>query len=391
MDVNALKQSPIGHLTPITGTDPQSGEYFSYFAFIPKALPAELELKLATINMATKAAMAVARLDQAVSQLPNPDLLVRPIIRREAASTSALEGTYAAFNEILEADFLTDTQLSYEQREIRNYVNATYLAVSLLEKYPISRNMLGTIQKEIVQGTRDDSYEAGDLRKHQVAIGPPNRPITEARLIPSPPGPDLAEGFGDWEKWVNAENSFPIIIKAALAHYQFETLHPYNNGNGRLGRLVMVLQLMQETVLRAPVINISAWLEDRKDEYTDHLLKISYTGDFEPWISFFSEAVKVQADAAADIISSLLGLKEKMVRDLRNSGVRSAALELAEILIGYPVIDVPTAASKLGKSFETANQAVARLVSLGLLTEAKTKSRVRMFACAQVLRIVSPK
>jgi Fic family protein len=178
MDVEALKQSPIGRAVPIMvpelgGTD----AVVPYWAYIPAPLPAVPEISMSALNMATKAAMAVARLDQAVSQLPNPGLLLRPIIRREATSTSALEGTYAEFDEVLEADFLEDRQLSSEQREIHNFVRATEVAVTRVQTQPISRRMIGELQGLIVRGTRGETYDAGDLRKRQVYIGPQNRPM----------------------------------------------------------------------------------------------------------------------------------------------------------------------------------------------------------------------
>lgn len=379
----------MGNLVPISGTDPRTGEEFNYFAFVPHPLPDAPSLALPTINAATRAAMAVARLDQAVSQLPNPNLLVRPILRREAASTSALEGTYAAFDEVLEADFLSDAQLSSEQREIRNYVQATEKALDLLQRYPISRPLLGIVQKEIVRGTRDDSYEAGDLRRHQVAIGSKNRPITTARLIPPPPGDELEGGFGEWEKWLNRDNQVPSIVKVALGHYQFECLHPYNNGNGRLGRLVALLQLIQDGTLKAPVLNLAPWLEEHKEEYIDGLLGVSLTGSFDSWVTFISQAMQIQAEKGIKCIADLLSYKEGVVRDLRSAGIRSAALELAEILIGYPVIDVPTTAAMLGRPFETANQAVNRLVQRGILQEITGRKVNRLFVCREVMRIIT--
>jgi Fic family protein len=224
---------------------------------------------MSTVSAASKAGMGVARLDQALSQLPNPALLVRPIIRREAVSTSALEGTFTAFDEVLEADFLEDKQLTAQQREVRNYVYTTEQAIRLIETLPISRSLLGKLQKTIVRGTEGDSYDAGDLRQRQVLTGPKRRPIHKVRFVPQPPGDSLADGVSDWEKWVNADIELPVVAKIALAHYQFETLHPYSDGNGRLGRLVAVLQLMQEGVLRLPILNLSPWLEDHKDEYME--------------------------------------------------------------------------------------------------------------------------
>jgi len=184
----------LGDLVPIGGTDPRTQVTWSYWAFVPAPLPLAPSLGLVAHDVATKAAMEVARLDQAVSQLPNPDILVRPIIRREAVSTSALEGTYAPFEEVLEAEFTEDRNLSSEQREIRNYIRATERAVELLKKYPVSRKLIGKLQAIIVRGTPGESYDAGDLRQRQVYIGPKNRPIHEARFVPPPNGDALEYG-----------------------------------------------------------------------------------------------------------------------------------------------------------------------------------------------------
>jgi Fic family protein len=328
MDIDALGKSPVGELVPITGTDPRTRESWRYWAFVPSPLPYEPNLSMATVNIASKAGMGVARLDQALSQLPNPTLLVRPIIRREAVSTSALEGTFTAFNEVLEADFLDDRQLSAEQREVRNYVYATEQAINLIERLPISRSLLGRLQKTIVRGTEGDTYDAGDLRQRQVGVGPKRRPIHEARSVPQPPGDSPVEGVSDWEKWVNADIELPVVAKIALAHYQFEALHPYSDGNGRLGRLVAVLQLMQEGVLRLPVLNLSPWLENHKDEYMDGLLDVSKTGNYEDWVAFFSQAVHDQAAEGLQTISRLLELKESIVHELRAARVRGSAIEM---------------------------------------------------------------
>jgi Fic family protein len=388
MDLDALRRSPVGKLVPITGTDPRSGQPWSYWAFVPKPLEAMPTIGLPALNTATKAAMEVARLDQAVSQLPNPEVLLRPIIRREAVSTSALEGTYVAFSDVLEADFMEERHLSSEQREVRNYVTATEQAMELLASYPISKPLVGQLQSIIVRRTPGDTYDAGDLRKKQVCIGAKNRPIEEARFVPPPPGQALERGFSDWERWVNSDNDVPIIAKMALAHYQFETLHPFSDGNGRLGRLAAILQLVQEGILRLPILNLAPQLEVMRDEYQAGLLNVSKTGRYDDWILFFSEAVKFQASRGTSKINRMLVLRDKMVDELRAAGIRGSALQIAENLIGYPVIDVPTARAIVGKSFEAANQAVARLVENEILREITGKPQDRLFVCNQVLTLI---
>jgi Fic family protein len=389
MDVESLRASPIGNLVSILVPELGSSEStLEYWAYVPNPLANDFQLSMATVNLSAKAAMAIARLDQAVTHLPNPTLLLRSIIRKEAASTSALEGTFAEFDSVLESDFLEDRLLTSEQREIQNVVRATELAMIRIEELPIARRLIGELQRVIVRGTDDETYDSGDLRQRQVYIGPKNRPVQEARFIPPPSGAILEEGFDKWEKWINAERDIPIVIKMALGHYQFETLHPYANGNGRLGRLIGLLQLVEDGSLSYPILNLSAWLEVRRTEYVDGLLRLTQTGDFDAWVRFYSEGVLVQAEKGVATIDALESFKEVMLSNLRAARVRGAAFEIAESLIGYPIINVTTAQSIAGISFQAANHAVSTLVEHGILEETTGRPRNRLFVCNPVLAIV---
>jgi Fic family protein len=389
MDVDALRESPVGRLVPILIPEFGSNELtVPYWAYLPNPLGVDFSLSMATVSLASKAGMAIARLDQAVAHLPNPSLLVRPIIRKEAASTSALEGTFVEFDDVLESDFLENRSLTADQREIRNVVRATELAMERIKELPITRRLIGELQGVIVMGTADQTYDAGDLRQRQVYIGPKNRPAQEARFIPPPNGALLNEGFSDWEKWINAEHDIPIVIKMALGHYQFETLHPYANGNGRLGRLICQLQVAEDGSLAYPVLNLSAWLEVRRDEYVDGLLRVTRTGDFDTWTRFFAEGVLAQAERGVSTIKDLERFKEQTLSSLRAEKVRRSVLTIAGSLIGYPILNVAIASSMSGLTFETANQAIATLVEKGILEEITGRRVNRLFACRPVMAIV---
>ncbi|WP_328605109.1 Fic family protein [Amycolatopsis sp. NBC_00345] len=391
MDLESFRRSPIGELVSIVIPAARPGlESTSYFAFVPTPLPDEPAIDMEAVDLASRAAMAVARLDQAMGQLPNPQLLLRPIIRREAVSTSALEGTYAPFDEVLEADFLEENQLSAPQREIQNFVRAVEESRLLLENRPISRNVISKLQQIIVRGTPGDTYQAGDIRQAQVFIGARSRDIAQARFVPPPPGQFYLEaGVYEWEKWVSSPKPMPIVLRMALAHYQFETLHPYNDGNGRLGRLIALMQLVEDGVLKMPSLNISPWLEARRDEYIDGLLEVSKTGDFNPWVKFFSRAVLEQAEDGIRAIAELIEFRDSTIEKLRHQNVRGSALQIVENLTGYPVIDVPTARRLTGKTFEAANQAVARLVEEGVLREITGRKMNRLFVCPGIMRIIN--
>jgi Fic family protein len=322
--------------------------------------------------------------------LPNPSLLVRPAIRREAVSTSALEGTYATIGEVLEADFLDDAEVSHPVREVQNYVKATERGLELIKERPISRNMLNELHDILVKGTRGDSVEAGKVRQGQVVIGPDGCRVSEARFVPPPADERLDRGIDDWEKWINAEGGVtPLFVRLALGHYQFETLHPYRDGNGRLGRLVAILQLVDAGALHHPVLNISPWFEARRSQYQDQLAAVSETGDFDAWVTFFCEALRSQAVEAIDRITRLEALRDKLVAKVRGAGIRSVAVQIAEDLIGFPALTVTLAAEQHHVSFQTANTAVARLTALGILHSAGGKSYDRVFIAPEVMKLLS--
>lgn len=384
------RHSPVGQLVPIEVHDIRFEEKLRHWAFVPNPLPPTFAISDATWGKVSDAALALGRLDAATKQLPNPSLLVRPAIRREAISTSALEGTYAALSEVLEAELLGDREVRADVLEVRNYVRAAEHALTLLESRPISVNMIAELQAMLVKGTRGDSYQAGAVRRHQVWIGPKDCPVTEARFVPPPPGDVLIQGLSDWEKWIHGDAPAALIVRVAAGHYQFETLHPFNDGNGRLGRLIAILQLVEDGMLQHPVLYVSPYLEARREEYVAHLAAVSASGDFDRWISFFAQAIRHQADDALARTRRLLELRDQMVAKLRAAKVRGAALPIAESLIGYPFIDV-NAAARVGKvSYQAANGAVARLTELGILREVTGNRYGRVFACRDVMRIIEP-
>ncbi|MEU1985764.1 Fic/DOC family N-terminal domain-containing protein [Nocardia sp. NPDC019395] len=388
MDVEALKQSPIGRLVPASGLDPQTKKEWSYWAYLPNDLPDDLSLSPAAINASAKAGVAIARLDEAVAQLPRPEIIVRPIIRREARSTSALEGTYASFEEVLEADFLEVGQMSEEQREIHNYVEATEYAVRNITERRITRSFLGELQQIIVKGTSGDTADAGDIRPHQVAIGARYRPIEEARFVPCPPGDQLAAGVAAWLQWIADRDRMPLVASMALAHYQFETLHPFGDGNGRVGRLVAILQAMQAGELRWAALNVSPYFEKQRSEYQQQLLNVTVTGDFNTWISFFATGVEIEARQGLEQIRNLLEVRDGLVARVRLKR-KGSAVEVAEYLIGYPVIDIKTVAQLTNVSNQAANLVVRNLVDDGILTEVPGGRSRKLFACNEVLRAIA--
>ncbi|AQA03904.1 filamentation induced by cAMP protein fic [Mycobacterium sp. MS1601] len=384
MDVEALRDSPIGQLVPIRGHDPRLGEEYEYVAYVPDPLPPNLELEAETYAAVIDAAAAMARADQASSLLPNPGLLARPATRREAVSTSALEGTYAFLADVFEADFLEAEELTSSVSEVRNYVTAAERAYDLVaEGRPISVRMLEDLQRELLRGTASDGSHAGSIRTTQVFIGLGNRRVMSARFVPPPADHRLLDGLRQWQDWIRDTSAIPTIIRVAVSHYQFETLHPFHDGNGRLGRLVMALQLMSAGELRFPVLNISPWLEQHRTEYQDGLLRVSQTGRWDDWVCFISAAIHAEALEVIERVDKLLALREEFQTILR--GAKGVSLRIADDLIGYPMITASAAAGLHGVSYQAANTAITKLVDKGILRQRTSGRYDRIFQCDRVL------
>lgn len=388
MDTKSLVGSPMGQLVAISGYDPRFQEEFSTEAFLPNPLASSIDFTASTYQAIIRASTSLARADEAIALLPNPSLLVRPAIRREAVSTSALEGTFATFTDVLASEFLGDDELGASVSEVRNYVRAAEEALDWIAERPFTLGLLEHLQAEIVKGTTADGAEAGHLRTTQVFIGAGNKRVSEARSVPPPPGDHLRDGMLSWLDWINDASDVPIVVKAAMAHYQFECLHPFNDGNGRLGRLVAVLQFVRSGELRAPVVNISPWLEPRREQYQNQLLQLSITGNVDEWLQFFAAGVEAQSRDAIERVGTLRALQQQFVERVKASKAKGSAVDIARDLIGYPILNVSVAAELAGVSFQAANQGVARLVELGLLRQYGDGKYDRLFVCEDVLRVV---
>lgn len=387
MNIESLRDSPIGRLTPIKGHDPRIGEEYEYVAYVPDPLPQKVELAADTYSVVIDAAATMARADQAAALLPNPILLARPATRREAVSTSALEGTYALFSDVLEADFLAVEDLTSSVSEVRNYVTAAERAYEMIaDGQPISVRMLESLQSELLRGTPSDGPQAGSVRTTQVFIGVGNRRVSSARFVPPPADHRLLDGLLQWQDWIREPSPVPTIVRVALGHYQFEALHPFHDGNGRLGRLVMVLQLMAAGDLRYPVLNIAPWLEQRRTEYQDGLLHVSQTGRWDDWVSFIAAAIHAEALEVVDRVAKLLALRGSFQQTLR--GAKGVSLRIADDLIGYPMITASLAASLYNVSYQAANTAIAKLVDKGILRQRTAGRYDRIFQCDSVLAVL---
>jgi Fic family protein len=386
-----LALSPIGHLVPILGPDPATHEVVAGEAFLPDPLPHTLDLSTETWTTVNGASAALARLDGAARLIPSPALLRRPALRREAQSTSALEGTYAPFVDILAADQDDRQHLSAEVREILNFEQMAELAFSWPEERQMTLGMLGELQRTLVRGTAGELSDAGGLRDRIVVIGAPGRGFSDARFVPPPHGDQLRAGVEQLLDWVNDPPYLPTVIQAAMAHYQFETLHPYSDGNGRLGRLLVIVQLLRGALIREPLLVVSPWFEQRRAQYQDALLSLSYTGDWDAWIAFFAEGVAASATESQAKVERLVALQEDLRSCVQAAGKRGLSERLAADLIGRPYLTPPEVAARYQVSKQGAHKAIKILVDLGILQEAgyRVSNNAHRYVAQEVVDVAS--
>ena len=367
MDLERLEGSPIGAVIPITGPDPATHEVIEAHAFLPDPLPRALTLSTNTWTRINTATAALARLDGAARLIANPQLLRRPALRREAQSTSALEGTYAPFADVLAADRDNDAHLTAELREILNFEQMAELAFSWPEDRPLTLGMLSELQGTLVRGTRSQLSDAGGLRDRIVVIGARGRGFEEARFVPAPPGDQLRAGVEDLLGWIENPPELPTVVRAALAHYQFETLHPYSDGNGRLGRLMVIVQLLRGALIQEPLLVVSPWFEERREQYQDALRELSYSGDWDGWLKFFADGVAASAADSQRKVERLVELQQSLRSRVQTAGKRGVAERLAADLVGLPYVSRAAVRERYGLSGQGASNAIHTLVELGIL------------------------
>jgi Fic family protein len=355
-----LSESPIGVLSPF-GSD--AGEQ----AFLPDPLPRDIAFSTSTWTTVNAATAALARLDGAARLLPDPALLRRPALRQEAQSTSALEGTYAPLAEVLAADADDLQSGSVALHEVLNFERMADLAFSWPEDRPLTLGMLGELQRTLVRGTRGELADAGGIRDRVVMIGAPGSRIDQARFVPPPPGDQLRWGLEHLLAWINEPPLLPTVVQAAMAHYQFETLHPYSDGNGRLGRLLVIVQLLRGAAIREPLLVVSPWFEARRVAYQDALLELSRSGDWDAWVAFFAEGIAASATESGRKVERLVEVQEILRATVQSAGKRGVAERLAGDLIGLPYVTGPFVAARYGLSRQGAGNAIRALLSLRLL------------------------
>lgn len=391
MDLERLSASPVGQLVPIVGPDPATHEIVEGEAFLPDPLPHAIDLSTATWTGVNAATAALARLDGAARLIPNARLLRRPALRREAQSTSALEGTYAPFAEVLAADRNDAENMTAVLREVLNFEDMAELAFSWPEERPLTLSMLNELQLTLVRDTASQLSDAGQLRDRIVVIGARGRRLQDARFVPPPPQDQLRSGVEALLGWIQNPPELPTVVQAAMAHYQFESLHPYSDGNGRLGRLLVIVQLLRGALIREPLLVVSPWFEQRRDAYQDALFELSCTGDWDAWIAFFAEGVAAAATESQEKVERLVALQSELRSLVQTAGRRGSAEQVAADLVGRPFVTAPDVAREYALSGQGATNVIRTLADLGILelTRIRARGRTQVYRAPSVLQVLS--
>ena len=397
MDLSIFGPRALGDLVPIHGTDPLRGEW-THSAFVASPLPSQSPtLSPATYLAVGNARAALASLDSTARQLPNPRLLRRPTLQAEAQSTSALEGTYAPLAEVLTAD--EDRPESLDLREVLNYVSMADRAFLAIEQgRSLTVGLLGELQRILVHRTKNENSSSGAVRDGQVVIGrraealPDDFPVVAARFVPSPPGLGLQARVQDLLDWMSLSRSDAIdpVVAAAMAHYQFETLHPFSDGNGRIGRLLIVVHLLKLGVLAEPTLTVSPWFEARRTEYYDDLLGVSTAGDWDAYVRFFASGLEASARRTRDQMLALVNVQTQLKEIVRDSKLRAdTAHALVDYAVGHPSFTARAVERELGVSYARANGLITQLVSLGILAPLDASDNYRRrFSAPAVLSVL---
>jgi Fic family protein len=354
------------------------GQIEGYRAFVPAPLPPKPPLDMGSLQVALgRANLALGRLDGIVDVIPDPDFFVAMYVRREAVLSSQIEGTQSTLEDLLEVELEPDDRRGdSDVGEIVNYVRAMKHGLGRLGDLPLSLRLIREIHAELLRGGRGAHATPGAFRETQNWIGPVGAPLSQATFVPPPPH-ELGDALASFERFLH-ESPDDRLIQAGLAHAQFETIHPFLDGNGRIGRLLITLLLVHHGVLRQPLLYLSHHFRLHRAEYYDRLTAIRLRGDWEGWMRFFLEGVAATAAESKRTAEQIFAMREEH-RSLVMEHAGPNGLRLLSELFRQPLINVRTATALLEVTFPTANKLVGRFEELGLLREMTGRSRARLF------------
>ena len=357
-----------------------------YRAFHPNPLPPPLGWTEVLAVALANASTLVGKLAGEGRRLPNPHILIRPFIRREAVFSSRIEGTQSTLGELLAAEAGAAVERSPDDlREVGNYVVALEYGIERLNTLPLSLRLVRELHEKLMTGVRGQHATPGEFRRSQNWIGPPGATLAQATYVPPPPD-SLGEHLSAWEKFLH-DQMLPPLIHAALAHYQFEAIHPFLDGNGRVGRLLITIELCERNVLPAPFLYLSAFFDATRDDYYGALRGITESGDWGGWLQYFLNGVARQAEDALNRAERTNRLLEKWRYKLSSDTHAKVALQIVDLLGANPFLTPRGAQQRLDLAYNTVMRAIRQLEKQGMVKEVSGGKRDRVYCAKQLLQI----
>jgi Fic family protein len=363
-----------------------------YRAFVPVPLPPDPPLRLDAplVTLISRADQAIGRLDGIARIVSNPDLFVTMYVRREAVLSSRIEGTQSSLDDVLVREIDPAMHgLPRDVVEVANNVRALQYGLQRLQELPLSLRLIRELHAELMQGAHGVGKQPGEFRTSQNWIGTPGAALTDAAYVPPAPA-DMWTSLDNFERFLHAREGLPALVHCAVAHAQFEMIHPFLDGNGRVGRLVITLLLYDRGVLRHPLLYLSDYLNAHRPQYYARLTAIHDEGDWEGWIQFFVEGVLATAERATTTVLAILELHAAHQQLVRSHSTSVNAVRLLDLLYQQPIVDAKLVKARLGVSFQTASSLLQRFVALDLLDEITGGRRARKFRYTPYLRLFGP-
>lgn len=361
-----------------------------YWAFVPAPLPPALSWTPALVSIVAESERRVAQLASLGGVLPPAELLVQPYMRREAVLSSRIEGTRASLIDLydFEADQLEPVDPPSDVREVHNYVRALNYGLERLTSLPVSLRLIREIHKILMEGVRGEHLTPGEFRRTQNWIGPATSTIETAPYVP-PPVDEMLAALGALETYIHTRPDWPPLARAGLIHYQFEAIHPFLDGNGRIGRLLLILLLQEWKQLPRPLLYMSAYFESHRPQYYDRLLAVSQKGDWENWLLFFLEAVSTEAADAIARGEQLQALRQQFQTLVHGERAAGRLLRALDAVFERPILSVRQMEAALGVPFVTAQRYVEKLERLGILREVTGRPRNRRYRADTILQVIN--
>ncbi|MCC6956439.1 MAG: Fic family protein [Anaerolineales bacterium] len=358
-----------------------------YWAFVPDPLPPTIEWSTSLISALGEAERNLGRLASLADTLPSPYILVRPFIRREAVLSSRIEGTHASLVDLYQYE---SAQLSFfedasDVREVHNYVRALDYGLERSKTLPVSLRLIREMHGILMDGVRGEHLTPGEFRRSQNWIGPPGSTIESATIVPPPVG-EMHQALDSLEKFIHTPSDIPQLARAGLIHYQFEAIHPFLDGNGRVGRLLVTLLLVEWGLISQPLLYLSAFFEARRLDYYDRLLMVSQRGEWEKWLFFFFKGVSSQSLDAITRIERLGQLRSAYQERLRMERAEARLLQTLDVLFERPILNIRQLESALNVPYRTAQRYIERLEGIGILREVTGQARNRLYRADEIVR-----